>query len=535
MAWDSIQALVASLPLAAFVVDRDDCVLGWNAAAESLFGVPASHALGVPFRDLPASYRVDGLRAAIEAAKTGRGARRLEGVTVPRHERQETVSLAVALIEAPGPPAVMIVAQSRDDVRALAAELHVVSEELAVNSERMELANEELRITNEALQAANGQLSLRLRDLEDAQEASRHKDDFLAMLAHELRNPLAPIVSATQIIRLRPDDRVAVQRAREIIERQVRHQAQLLDDLLEVSRVARGKIQLRRAPTTLAAIVNTALETTRSRIDARQHEVVVSLPDETVALDVDSTRLGQAVANLLDNAAKYTAPSGRIEIRGRRESRHAVLTVRDTGVGIPPDMLGRVFDLFTQVDAPLARSQGGLGIGLTLARTLVEMHGGSLEAASEGRGRGSEFTLRLPVADVQPAREAARPAPAAGTRKILVVEDNADAREMLRVALELDGHRVDVAADGPAGVDAAVRGHPDVALIDIGLPGLDGYEVARRIRESLGGDVMLVALTGYGQASDRQRTHDAGFDAHLVKPVDPQTLGPLFTNGPRPA
>jgi CheY-like chemotaxis protein len=236
---------------------------------------------------------------------------------------------------------------------------------------------------------------------------------------------------------------------------------------------------------------------------------------------------------VLDNAAKYTASGGRIEVTGTREGGQAVLRIRDTGVGIPADMLSSIFDLFTQGEVSLARSQGGLGVGLTLARTLVTMHGGSIEAASEGEGRGSEFTLRLPLAAPEVDPRAAAAAVAGSMRNILVVEDNADAREMLRIALELDGHHVEVAEDGIKGVETALRIHPDVALVDIGLPGLDGYEVARRIRQSLGEDVRLVALTGYGQAEDRRRTREAGFDVHLVKPVDPQVLGPLLSDTSR--
>jgi PAS domain S-box-containing protein len=529
-----LSAVIGVLPLGVFVVDQDDCIVAWNGGAEAIFGVAATEASGRRFRDLDVSYRVPKLRAAIEAVKRGAERQQLADVRVRRPEGEtETTLVVTPLAIATGARAVMVVAQSREEVRALATRVRTADDELRRLREETEQAGEELRVANEELRTSNDELNARLRELEDTREAGRHKDDFLAMLAHELRNPLAPIVSAMQVIRLRPDDAGAVQRAREIVERQVRHQARLLDDLLDVARAARGKIRLRLAPTTLDAVVASALETTRWRIEARGHEVAVSLSAPPIAIDADATRLAQAIASVLDNAAKYTASGGRIEVTGARDGGQAVLRIRDTGIGIAADMLSRIFDLFTQGEVPLARSQGGLGVGLTLARTLVTMHGGSIEAASEGEGRGSEFTLRLPLAAAEVDGHAAEVVAAGSARNILVIEDNADAREMLRVALEIDGHHVEVAEDGVKGVETALRVHPDVALVDIGLPGLDGYEVARRIRRSLGEDVRLVALTGYGQAEDRRRTREAGFDLHLVKPVDPEVLGPLLSDSSR--
>ena len=384
-------------------------------------------------------------------------------------------------------------------------------------------ANEQLRATNEALQA-------KVNELRDALEISRHKDDFLAMLAHELRNPLAPILSATQVIRRHPDNGDVIQRAREIIERQVRHQARLLDDLLDVSRITRGRIRLRKAPLDMRSAVSAAVEATRPLITTRNHTLTVVLPDAPLLLDADPTRLTQIITNLMDNAAKYTDPGGEIEVSARREGDDIVLSVRDTGIGIPHDMQGQVFDLFTQVDVPIARSLGGLGLGLSLVRSLAELHGGSATVTSDGPGRGSTFTVRLPVGTAEAGTGAAPPAPV-GVRHVLVIEDNADAREMLRIALELDGHRVETAADGVAGVETALRSTPDLVLVDIGLPGLDGYAVARRLRAALGARVTLVALTGYGQTEDRRRTSEAGFDAHLVKPVDPDVLSRALATG----
>jgi PAS domain S-box-containing protein len=363
----------------------------------------------------------------------------------------------------------------------------------------------------------------------EAEAASRAKDQFLAMLAHELRNPLAPIRSATHVIgRLATDG--TVRRARDIIERQVNHLTRLLDDLLDVARITRGKIELVKAPVDLETAVNEAVDATRALLEARSHTVAVSVPDGPIQLDADPTRLVQVIGNLVNNAAKYTPPRGSIRITGRRDGNWVVLSVQDNGIGIPPAMLGRVFDLFSQVDPGFARSEGGLGVGLTLVRSLVELHGGTVTARSEGQGRGSEFIVRLPagVADAGEDVTAVEQPPSTEPRSILIVEDNADAAEMLRAALELAGHRVTTCEDGVSGTDIALRDKPDVMLVDIGLPGLDGYEVARRVRASLGDRVILIALTGYGQPEDRRRALESGFDGHLVKPVDPSELSRLI-------
>jgi CheY-like chemotaxis protein len=276
--------------------------------------------------------------------------------------------------------------------------------------------------------------------------------------------------------------------------------------------------------------VSAAVEATRPLITARNHTLTVVLPDAPLLLDADPTRLTQIITNLMDNAAKYTDPGGAIEVSARREGDDIVLAVRDTGIGIPHDMQARVFELFTQVDVPIARSLGGLGLGLSLVRSLAELHGGSATVTSDGPGRGSTFTIRLPVGTAEARTGATPPAPV-GVRHVLVIEDNADAREMLRIALELDGHRVETAADGVTGVETALRSTPDLVLVDIGLPELDGYAVARRLRAALGARVTLVALTGYGQTEDRRRASEAGFDAHLVKPVDPDVLSRALATG----
>ncbi len=370
----------------------------------------------------------------------------------------------------------------------------------------------------------------------DVQEADRRKNEFLAMLAHELRNPLAPIRNAVQILRLRGPMQPELQDVRDMIERQVQHLVRLVDDLLDVSRITRGKIQLQMEPVDVAAVVGRAVETSRPLLDARKHQLSVSLPTESLRVQADPVRLGQVLSNLLNNAAKYTEEGGRIWLSAEREGKEILLRVRDTGVGIPPHMLASVFDLFTQVDRSLDRSEGGLGIGLTLVRRLVELHAGSVQAFSAGPNQGSEFVVRLPALTAEPfprmsSNGAGMPSAESTQHRILVVDDNVDAADSLALLLHLAGHEVRVCHDGPAAVAAAQDFHPDIVLLDIGLPGMDGYEVARRLREQEAlAEALLVALTGYGQEEDLRRSQEAGFDHHLVKPVEPATLFTLFAS-----
>ena len=367
-----------------------------------------------------------------------------------------------------------------------------------------------------------------------AEAESRAKNEFLAMLAHELRNPLTAIRTTMQTIRGQAERDPIVQRARQIVERQVGHLARLLDDLLDVSRLVRGKIELRKETVTLQMIVAAALETTRGFIDTRRHGESMSLPALPLWFEADPTRITQVVGTLLDNAAKYTARGGEISVTGYREGAEVVLRVRDTGIGIAPEMLRPVFDLFVKADQSRARSEGGLGVGLTLARTAIELHGGTIIAQSEGPGRGSEFVVRLPVgAPVGPPEPDDRRRVANEARQILLVEDDDNVREALRRILTLDGHLVEVAGDGPEGVELALATAPEVAFIDIGLPGLDGYEVGRRIRAGLGSRVLLVALTAHGLEEDRRRSTEAGFDAHLVKPASYEDLTRILGRGRR--
>jgi PAS domain S-box-containing protein len=375
----------------------------------------------------------------------------------------------------------------------------------------------------------------RLRLIEQLRQADRRKDEFLATLAHELRNPLAPIRNALQIVRLVGDDRAAVEQARTVMERQLHQLVRMIDDLLDVSRITRNKLRLRKERLELAKAVQGAVETSRPLIEAAGHELTVTLPAEPILVDADLTRLAQVFSNLLNNAAKYTERGGHIWLTVEREGSDAVVTVRDTGVGIPAEHLPHVFEMFSQVDRSLERSQGGLGIGLALVRSLVEMHGGSVEARSEGPGTGSEFVVRLPVVSERPAQ---RQAPEGGCEskaaaarcKVLVVDDNEDTAMSLSMMLQITGHDARTAHDGLQAVAVAGSYRPDVVLLDIGLPKLNGYEVARRIREEpWGKGVRLIALTGWGQEEDKQRSKEAGFDFHLVKPVEPAALEELLT------
>jgi PAS domain S-box-containing protein len=366
------------------------------------------------------------------------------------------------------------------------------------------------------------------------QEADRRKDEFLAMLAHELRNPLAPIRNAAQVLKLVGPADAHQEWAREVIERQTQHLTRLVDDLLDVSRITRGKITLQCEPLDLAAIVDRSVEASRPLIDARRHQLAVALPPEPVRLEGDLTRLVQVVGNLLNNAAKYTDEGGQIRIEAMQEGEEAVVRVFDNGMGLPADLLPHVFDLFTQADRSLDRSQGGLGIGLTLVRQLVEMHGGRVEARSEGFGQGSELTVRLPAlaSTAAPGADTAADASALPIErglKILIVEDNVDAAEMMSFMLQLGGHEVRAVYNGPEALEAARAFEPQVVLCDIGLPGMNGYEVAARLREQPAfRQTTLIALTGYGQEEARRRAKEAGFDYHLVKPVEPDALAALL-------
>ena len=360
---------------------------------------------------------------------------------------------------------------------------------------------------------------------QELKEADRRKDSFLAMLAHELRNPLAPIRNAAQVLRIPGLEPDRLERARSMIDRQVAHMARLIDDLLDVSRISQGKILIRKEPLDLAALVRGTAEDHRPLVEEAGLSLGLEVPDHPLWMDGDPTRVSQALGNLLQNAIKFTNPGGGVTVRLAGRGGMADLTVQDTGVGMEPGILARLFQPFSQGDQTLDRSRGGLGLGLALVKGLVELHGGSVEAESV-RGEGSTLTLRLPLQDAgaSPASGEPEGSPGKGARRILVIEDNRDAADSLQILLELSGHRVEVAYTGLEGVDAALRMRPDVAICDIGLPGgMNGYDVARALRQELP-ESCLIALTGYGQEEDQRRTREAGFDRHLTKPVDPAAL-----------
>ena len=414
-------------------------------------------------------------------------------------------------------------------------------------------AHAEIRTFSQAeidlLQAFADQAALAMRNVQlfareqtaraEAEAANHAKDQFLALLAHELRNPLAPIVTSAALLRRPGIAATVVEQSAGIVERQARSLARLLDDLLDVSRITRDRVDLRWVVLSITDAVERALESTRPLVDERRHVVSVTLPERPLYVEADPARLEQIIVNVLNNAAKYTPPDGHISVVVTEEGDEVVLRVSDTGIGIPEDMLSRIFDLFVQGDQSLAHTSGGLGIGLTLVHRLVKLHHGRVEAHSDGLGRGSQFTVGLPLsrqasAPASPASAPARCPPA----DVLLIEDNDDARQSLRALLEHEGHRVTETADGTSGLNRDEMMRPDIVLIDIGLPGLDGYEVARRIRARRGTNPILVAITGYGQIDDQRRSLEAGFDAHLTKPVSPDQLtgllGSLAHSRPKP-
>jgi PAS domain S-box-containing protein len=520
-----LRATLDSLRDAVVALDFEGRILLLNTSAESLLGIDRSLTAGrtaddlFRLRDAETGLTID-LPPADDPVSAGAGRSPLHAIllsTRSGNERPVDVSFDPLIDESAAGGVVVVL---RDAAPRLGAE-----RALRESFERTQRKNEE---------------ELRRRADEIA-AADRRKDQFLAMLAHELRNPLAPIRNAVELMRQVETVDRSFQPSREMVERQVKNLARLVDDLLDVSRINQGSIRLRKEVVDLGTILERAADTTRPLIESRAHELTVSLPREPVRLEADPTRLEQVLANLLNNAAKYTMPGGQISLSAAREGKEAVIRVRDNGIGVPPDVLGRVFEPFVQSDGSLARTEGGLGIGLTLVRSLVEMHGGRVEANSPGLGQGSEFVVRLPVRVPQTAEasapvEAAAPRPLARPVRVLVVEDNLDAAESLATLLRVWGHDVQVVHDGLQALDAARESRPEVVLLDIGLPGLDGYQVARRLREDVGLDTsLLVAMTGYGQPEDRRRSRDAGIHHHFVKPVEPMVLRNLLADVAAPA
>lgn len=409
-----------------------------------------------------------------------------------------------------------------------------VESEAAQAVARQRMLEEEM-VVRARTENLNAQLNLELQD------ANRRKDEFLAMLAHELRNPLAPLRSAVQVMRLLSPPDSKLEWSRDVIERQVNHLARLVDDLLDVSRLMRGMVKLKKKHIELSWVIAEAVETTRPLIDAKGHELTVSLPAEPVQLDGDLTRSTQVFVNLLNNAAKYTDAGGHIVLRAERAGAEVIVRVQDNGQGMKADLIPHVFDLFTQGDRALARSEGGLGIGLTLVRNLVGMHGGQVEAHSAGPGQGSEFVVHLPVLPATTTAATGRAAEKgdaamAPCQRILVVDDKPDAADSLALLLRVTGHNVRTAYDGPTALNVAHEFAPDIVFLDLGMPGMDGFEVARRLRaEQKSPNLLLVALTGYNQEDDLRLCQQAGFDMHLCKPADLDVLqGLLNSRAARP-
>jgi PAS domain S-box-containing protein len=482
---------------AIFMLDVQGRVIDWNLGAEHILGY-GSEVLGQPFSIFfPPDDRADGVpeRELQKAAEAGQA-------SDDRWHVRKDGSYFWAL---------GITTAMRDDK----GELRGFAKVLRDSTDRKRL-EEQLREQNKALE-----------------DADRRKDEFLAMLAHELRNPLAPIFNGLTI--LQHDDLGAdIQRnARSIIDRQVRTLARLIDDLLDVSRITMGKVQLARQRVNLNKIVRDAVEACTPMLESRKHELNLSLPADVVWIDADPTRIEQVITNLVNNAAKYTPESGRIEIALTTDGPHAAVRVKDNGIGIAADLLPRIFDLFTQGDPSLDRTQAGLGIGLTLVRKLVEMHDGTVHASSDGPGKGSEFVVVLPVlsAPVSAGTEAKAGVQKAEPLRVMVVDDNVDAVESLSLVLSLDGHDVATSYNATDALKIATEHRPDVMLLDIGLPDVNGYQLAEqlaRIPELR--HVVLIAMTGYGQDEARQRSAQAGFAYHLVKPVDPHDLERLLAS-----
>lgn len=493
---------LARAHLAAIVDSSEDAIvsktlqgiiLSWNTGAERLFGYSSSEAVGQPITILIPPERINEEGEILARIARGERIEHFETVRVTKDGHRLNISLTVS------------------PIRDVSGEIIGVSK-IARDITDRKLAEQALR------------------------EADRKKDEFIALVAHELRNPLAPMRSALQVMRIAPSDAKALTGARDVIERQLGHMVRLIDDLLDISRIGQKKLELRRTRVTLADIVNSAVETARPVIDAAGHRLAVSLPASPVHLDGDLTRLSQVFSNLLTNSAKYTHPGGFIELVAEATNGKVRVSVRDNGIGVPADALEIIFDMFSQVDRSLEHSTGGLGIGLALVRGLVEMHGGTVTAASDGQDKGSTFTVMLPVltsvsASIPASASPAEASPAGPRRRVLVVDDSRDAAEMMAMMLEFMGNEVRTAFTGTQAIAAAEAFRPALILMDIGMPQLDGYEAARRIRgEPWGRDICIIALTGWGQERDRVRSREAGCDGHLVKPVEPAALERLLAD-----
>lgn len=504
------QLLTARL-LASIVETSNDAIISksldgiiqtWNAAAERLFGHTADEAVGRPISLVIPPERLAEEEQIISNLRAGHRIEHFETERVRSNGERITVSLTISPIK-------------DDDGNVIGA-----SKIVRDVSERKQLENN-LRIL-----AAN------------LAENDRRKNEFLATLAHELRNPLAPMSNMLEVLKRADGNAEILKRAHETIERQLGQMVRLVDDLLDLNRITHDRLELRRSEVELSSVVQQAVEVARPLIDSAGHRLTVDLPDEPVYLNADRTRLAQVFGNLLNNSSKYTQANGSIVLRAKRVGNEVEVSVQDNGAGIPADKLDTIFDMFMQVDGTSKHSQGGLGIGLTLVKRLVEMHGGSVEPRSAGEGMGSEFIVRLPVlSKPEGSTELGSGTAQAATpqRRILIVDDNRDSADSLAMLMEITHNEVYVAHDGAEAIEAIEKHRPDVVLLDIGLPKLDGHEVCRRIRrQPWGKDIVIIALTGWGQEDDRRKSQEAGFDGHLVKPVDYDELLELLaslTNG----
>src|ERR1700683_3396801 len=498
-----LAAIVASSDDAIVSKTLDGLILSWNAGAPRIFGYQASEVVGKPITIIIPPELHEEERHILQRVRHGERVDHFDTIRVTKDGRRIAISLTVSPVR-----------DSKGTIVGASKVARDVSDRKAAEQALRE-SEQRLRASEEALQ-----------------DADRRKDEFLALLAHELRNPLAPIRYALAANKKEGRAPEQQKRAEEVIERQVTHMSRLLDDLLDVSRITRGTLELKKSPTQMTLIVGSAIEPPRPILDSKHHALALDLPKQAVQLDADPVRLAQVFSNILINAAKYTDPGGRIQLRATQRGGELEVAISDNGIGISDDMKPRLFTLFSQAQSAMGRSEGGLGVGLSLVRGLVSLHGGSVEAFSEGAGKGSEFIVRIPVGtqSERPESDAATDAPVPGAGlKILVVDDSRDAADTCAILLELSGHHVQTAYTAQRALELAEIFRPHLFLLDIGLPDLDGYQLARKIRgTSWGRGAVLIAVTGWGQEADRRRAFEAGFDHHLTKPIAAETVESLM-------
>jgi PAS domain S-box-containing protein len=535
------QSQQTSAHLAAIVESSDDAIVSktlegriqsWNAAAERIFGYSAAEAIGQSITMLIPPERLAEEEEILATLRRGGRIDHFETTRIAKDGRRIEVSLTVSPVRDAAGVVIGASKVARDITARRRSE-----EALQERDQALRQAHGELQARTAELEALNRHLRQEIAHRERVEaalrDADRRKDEFLALLAHELRNPLAPIRYALATNRKTERTPEQRRRAEEIIERQVTHMSRLLDDLLDVSRITRGTLELKKSTTELTLVLGSAIETARPLLDAKHHTLSLDLPADAVRLQADPVRLEQVFSNLLINAAKYTDPEGQIQLRATHERRQVVVSVRDNGIGIAPEMMPRLFTIFAQANSALERAEGGLGVGLSLVRGLVSLHGGTVEARSDGPGRGSEFIVRLPLgpkAEEPPELDEDGAAAAAGrSLRVLIAEDNRDAADTCATLLEVLGHRVETAYCAQRALEIAERFHPHVLLLDIGLPDLNGYELARKVRAaSWAKRAVLIAVTGWGQEEDQRRALEAGFDHHLTKPLAPEALESLL-------